>query len=76
MCNYYAYRHLCGHTRMVFAAFCNSAAFLQNPCGRGNIWVTVEMEGNCSTCKMKSDLALSRNQDKSPKRKIGKAREQ
>ncbi|EMF17259.1 uncharacterized protein SEPMUDRAFT_25839, partial [Sphaerulina musiva SO2202] len=50
MCKYYAHSHPCGHVKTVFAAFCSSAALVQKPCGRGDIWATVKVEKECQLC--------------------------
>lgn len=36
--------------RTVFAAYCSTAALVQRPCGKGDIWATVKVETNCSYC--------------------------
>ena len=51
MCKHYAHTHSCGHTRLVFAAFCPPAALRQQPCrGAGEIWATLKIEGACPAC--------------------------
>lgn len=70
MCKYYAHMHPCGHTKIVFAAFCSSAAFLQNPCGRGDIWATFKMEANCSNCSTESDSVLFGPKKNAPKKAV------
>lgn len=50
MCRYYAHNHRCGHTRMVFAAYCAPAALIQRACASGEIWQTLRMETACSRC--------------------------
>jgi hypothetical protein len=50
MCKFYAHTHPCGHTKTVFAAFCPSAALMQQACSSGEIWATVKMEADCAAC--------------------------
>jgi hypothetical protein len=51
MCRYYAHRHACAHTSLSFAAFCDPAALVQNPCGERHIWQTIAVEEVCEDCR-------------------------
>ncbi|PVI07179.1 hypothetical protein DM02DRAFT_499163, partial [Periconia macrospinosa] len=53
MCFYHAYKHRCGHTRMVFQQLCQKAQMIQNKCPRGEegiILATINVEFPCSGC--------------------------
>lgn len=68
---YYAHTHPCGHTKTVFAAYCPSAALMQKPCGRGEIWATVKMEAACSQCYEEPESIVSKTR-KSVTRKVSR----
>ena len=59
MCKHYAHTHPCGHTKTVFARSCVSAALLQKPCGRGEIWASVTMQTNCAECADEAPTPVS-----------------
>lgn len=51
MCRYYAHQHACKHVSLSFAAFCDPASLIQNPCGQQHIWQTLAVEELCEDCK-------------------------
>ncbi|KAK3308855.1 uncharacterized protein B0T15DRAFT_491406 [Chaetomium strumarium] len=51
MCRYYAHLHSCKHTSLAFAAFCNPASLIQNPCGVRHIWQTIRLDELCEDCR-------------------------
>lgn len=51
MCRYYAHRHACNHTQFAFAAFCEPASLVQNPCGERYIWATIGINEPCDVCR-------------------------
>ncbi|GAB1728263.1 hypothetical protein NU195Hw_g3188t1 [Hortaea werneckii] len=71
MCKYYAHTHPCGHTKTVFAAHCSSAALMQKPCGRGEIWATVKMEAACTLCYEEPEPVASKTRN-SATRKVSR----
>ncbi|KAL2179153.1 uncharacterized protein P884DRAFT_168718, partial [Thermothelomyces heterothallicus CBS 202.75] len=50
MCRYYAHQHACKHTQFSFAAFCDPASLIQNPCGERHIWATIVLGDPCDDC--------------------------
>lgn len=68
MCKYYAHTYQCGHTETVFADFCPSAALVQTPCGRGDIWATVKVEANCERCATDPGPVMSRSTTGAPRK--------
>ncbi|KAL2197380.1 hypothetical protein P885DRAFT_34773 [Corynascus similis CBS 632.67] len=51
MCRYYAHQHTCKHTQLSFAAFCDPASLIQNPCSERQIWTTIVLGEPCDDCK-------------------------
>ncbi|AEO56195.1 hypothetical protein MYCTH_48424 [Thermothelomyces thermophilus ATCC 42464] len=51
MCRYYAHQHACKHTQFSFAAFCDPASLIQNPCGERHIWATIVLGDPCDDCR-------------------------
>ncbi|KAF1816954.1 hypothetical protein P152DRAFT_4711 [Eremomyces bilateralis CBS 781.70] len=60
MCRFYAHTHPCGHTNMVFAAYCSEAAMVQRQCIGGEIWQTLTMDDACGECVIENAPATQR----------------
>ncbi|KAL1842697.1 hypothetical protein VTJ49DRAFT_4476 [Mycothermus thermophilus] len=59
MCRYYAHQHKCTHTTLSFAAFCDPASMIQNPCAERQIWQTLDVDEPCDDCRAAAAAASS-----------------
>ncbi|KAL2119391.1 hypothetical protein VTJ04DRAFT_6351 [Mycothermus thermophilus] len=51
MCRYYAHHHSCSHTTLTFAAFCDPASLIQNPCSERKVWQDLDIDEPCDDCR-------------------------